>query len=149
MERNVFLYRLVCTCFALLGMAGNVRGEVMAGPVVADVIRVIDGDTFVADARVWPGQTIRVKVRLRGIDAPEMRSRCADVAKAAAAARDALRKLLGEGPVEISAIGADKFYGRVIADVATPAAGHVGSAMLAQSHARPYQGGRRAQAECR
>ena len=34
-----------------------------------EVIRVVDGDTFEARVRVWPGLDITTKVRLRGIDA--------------------------------------------------------------------------------
>jgi endonuclease YncB( thermonuclease family) len=48
-----------------------------AASAPADVIRILDGDTFEARARVWPGLDITTKVRLRGIDAPEMRARCA------------------------------------------------------------------------
>src|SRR6185312_332928 len=40
----------------------------------ADVLRVIDGDTFEARVHVWPGLDITTKVRLRGVDAPEMRA---------------------------------------------------------------------------
>jgi endonuclease YncB( thermonuclease family) len=47
----------------------------LRGPVEAIVVKVIDGDTFVADAAVWPGQTVRVNIRIRGIDAPEMKRR--------------------------------------------------------------------------
>src|SRR5690348_503028 len=34
----------------------------------AEVLRVIDGDTFAARVRVWPGLDVETKVRLRGID---------------------------------------------------------------------------------
>src|SRR5262249_6058564 len=42
----------------------------------ADVLRVIDGDTFEAQVHVWPGMEITTKVRLRDIDAPELRAHC-------------------------------------------------------------------------
>src|SRR5215470_4926396 len=44
----------------------------------AEVLRVIDGDTFEARVRVWPGIDITTKVRLRNIDTPELRARCPD-----------------------------------------------------------------------
>ncbi len=44
----------------------------------ADVTRVLDGYTFEARVRIWPGQDVTTRVRLRGIDAPEMKSRCDD-----------------------------------------------------------------------
>ena len=36
----------------------------------AEVVRIIDGDTFQARVQVWPGLSVDTKVRLRGIDAP-------------------------------------------------------------------------------
>ena len=48
------------------------------GPVSADVVRVIDGDTFEANAQIWLGETIAVRVRVAGIDAPELHARCED-----------------------------------------------------------------------
>ena len=49
--------------------------ETIAGPVSAEIIEVIDGDTILVDASPWPQQTIEVYVRLRGIDAPELHSK--------------------------------------------------------------------------
>src|SRR4051812_7691556 len=60
----------------------------------AEVLRVLDGDTFEAKVHVWPGMDITTKVRLRSIDAPEMRARCQQERVKAEAARDALRALL-------------------------------------------------------
>ena len=88
-------------------------------------MRVLDGDTFVADAAVWPGQTVRVNVRIRGIDAPEMKARCDGERIAAVRARDELALLLGKALVAISNIAGAKYYGRVLADVAN-ADGHAG-----------------------
>ena len=59
-------------------------------------MRVIDGDTFEARVRVWPGIDITTKVRLRNIDAPEMRGALRPrSARKAEAARDALAGMLG------------------------------------------------------
>ena len=113
------------------------------GPVEALVVRVLDGDTLVADARVWPGQTIRVNVRIRGIDAPEMKSRCRHEHLAAEKAREALSTMLGEGMIRISNIAGAKYYGRVLADVETPSGVSVAPALLSAALVRPYKGGRR------
>ena len=43
----------------------------------AEVLRVIDGDTFEARVRIWSGFEIDTRVRLRAIDAPELYARCA------------------------------------------------------------------------
>lgn len=119
-------------------------GQNFAGPVAARVVEVLDGDTFLAEAHVWPGQSIRVNVRIRGIDAPEMKSRCAVEYSAALEARDMLAELLQDGEVSISNIGGAKYYGRVLADVSTRDGRTVGATMLDLGLARPYGGGRRA-----
>jgi len=117
--------------------------EIVTGPVWATILRVIDGDTFVADAHVWPGETVEVSVRIRGIDAPEIHSRCIAERAAAERARDRLIQLLGGDSVLISNIGGGKYYGRVLADVKTPAGVEIGPALLREALVRSYGGGRR------
>jgi endonuclease YncB( thermonuclease family) len=113
------------------------------GPVNASVARVIDGDTLEADARVWPGHTVRVAVRIRGIDAPEMRSRCLPEKEAAERARHALTELVADGIVIISNISGGKYYGRVVADVETADGRSVSAELLRLELVRSYAGGRR------
>src|SRR5690606_516345 len=62
------------------------RDEI-AGPIEARVLRVIDGDTLLVEARPWPQQKIEVYVRIRGIDTPEIRSKCPQIREAALSAR--------------------------------------------------------------
>lgn len=104
---------------------------------------MLDGDTFEAKVRIWPGMEITTRVRLREIDAPEMHARCADERVKALASRDALAQLLAEGAVGISRIGQDKYGGRVDADVSTARTVDVATAMLERGFARRYSGGRR------
>jgi endonuclease YncB( thermonuclease family) len=114
-----------------------------AGAYAVDVLRVLDGDTFEARVRVWPGIDITTKVRLRGIDAAEMRARCPEERAKAEAARDALAAMLREGEVTVSRVGIDKYGGRVDANAATRLTPDVSAAMLAKRLARAYDGGRR------
>ncbi len=109
----------------------------------ADVLRVIDGDTFEARVRVWPGLDVDTKVRLRGIDAAELHARCADELAKAQAARTALQSILAEGGVTVSQVGVDKYGGRVDAVIATRNTADVSAAMLNGGFARSYDGGRR------
>jgi endonuclease YncB( thermonuclease family) len=111
--------------------------------LAADVLRVIDGDTFEARVHVWPGIDITTKVRLRGIDAPEMKAHCRDEAVKAEAAKLALQSLLSRGDVSIARITLDKYGGRVVADAITRATPDISAAMLEAGHARRYGGGRR------
>jgi endonuclease YncB( thermonuclease family) len=108
-----------------------------------DVVRTIDGDTFEARVHLEPGLDLNTRVRLRGIDAPELKASCPQELQMAEAATGALRALLGEGEVRIFNIGPDKYSGRVVADVATRRTGNVATAMLAAGHARGYGGGHR------
>jgi endonuclease YncB( thermonuclease family) len=109
----------------------------------ADVLRILDGDTFEARVHVWPGIDITTKVRLRNIDTPELRARCPEERVKAEAAREALRVLLEEGDVMIMRVRLDKYGGRVVAEAGTRMTPDVGAAMIAQGLARPYAGGRR------
>ncbi len=108
-----------------------------------EVVRVIDGDTFEARVHLWPGLEMTTRVRLRGIDAPQMKGACAEEARMAEAATEALRAQLADGDVAIFNIGPDKYNGRVVADAATRRTPSISDALLASGHARQYQGGRR------
>jgi endonuclease YncB( thermonuclease family) len=105
----------------------------------AEVLRVIDGDTFEARVHLWPGLSITTRVRLRGIDTPEMRGRCMDERVRAEQARDALRGILDQGEVAIARVTLDKYGGRVLADASTFATADVAAAMLEIGHARRYE----------
>ena len=107
-----------------------------------DVIRTIDGDTF--EARVHlAGQDIMTRIRLRGIDAPELKAACTQELQMAEAASSALRELLGQGEVAIYNIGPDKYQGRVVADVATRRTANVSAALMSAGYVRGYNGGHR------
>jgi len=116
--------------------------DFLRGPVEVRVLSVLDGDTFRAEAHVWPGHYVTINVRIRGIDAPEMKSRCMLERDAALSARDALTRMLG-GTASITNISGAKYYGRVLADVATVDGVTIADAMLGLALVRPYGGGRR------
>lgn len=114
-----------------------------SGSYPAELVRVIDGDTFEARVHVWPGIEITTKVRLRGIDAPELNARCPAELTRAAAARDALANLLSKGAIAIRDVSLDKYGGRVLASASTRESPDLSANMLATGLARPYAGGRR------
>jgi micrococcal nuclease len=119
------------------------QNGIVRGGHPAEVLRVYDGDTFEARVRIWPGMDITTRVRLRGIDAPEMSARCAEERSKAEAARDALLRLLNEGAVAVSGIGQDKYGGRVDADVSTARTANVSAALIERGLVRRYAGGKR------
>ncbi|MFZ2069784.1 MAG: thermonuclease family protein [Xanthobacteraceae bacterium] len=109
----------------------------------AELVRIIDGDTFEARVRVWPGLDVDTHVRLRGIDAAELHARCADELAKAQAARAALQAILDQGDVTVTRVGIDKYGGRIDAVVATRGTADVSAAMLAGGFARAYNGRKR------
>ena len=109
----------------------------------AEVVRIIDGDTFVARVRTWANYDSETRVRLRSIDAAELHARCGKELRLALAARAALQRLLAEGSVMLSHVGPDKYPGRIDANVATRNTNDISAAMLSGGFARAYDGGRR------
>jgi len=120
------------------------RQALVEKPVyAAEVVRIIDGDTFVARMRTGPGAEVETHVRLRRIDAAELHARCSKELRLALAARAALQRLLAEGRVTLSRVGPDKYPGRIDANVATRSTNDISAAMLSGGFARAYDGGRR------
>lgn len=132
---------------ALLVAGGAVppaaAAERLAGPLAAIVDEVVDGDTLAVRVRVWLGQELSVLVRLRGIDAPERRGPCSAERALAEAARSRLAGLVAGGTVTLTGIEADKYAGRVVADVAAADVASPAAALVAAGLARRYDGGRR------
>lgn len=127
---------------AALGMEPFYRRTPSTPPQPVDVVRVIDGDTF--DVRVRGGAGAGfARVRLRDIDAAEMKARCASEFAKALAARKALARLLAEGAVQISDVGPDKYPERIDAHVSTRFTRDVSAALLRMGLVRAYDGGRR------
>jgi endonuclease YncB( thermonuclease family) len=138
-------FRLACSTAALLAslLAGPAIAETISGPVEAEVIRVIDGDTLALRARIWPGLEVTVNARIRGIDTPEINGSCDREKLLAEAARLRLIEATSAGRVRLSRIEHDKYAGRVLADIVTDDGRDLAAAMLESGLARPYDGGGR------
>jgi endonuclease YncB( thermonuclease family) len=128
----------------LLFGAGSISAaETISGPVSADVIRVIDGDTLSVRARIWIGLDLVVSARIRGIDTPELNGKCDREKALAAAARTHLAGVVAAGKIRMGRIEHDKYAGRVLADIVTDNGADLRQAMLESGLARPYDGGGR------
>lgn len=116
----------------------------ITGPVSAEIIRVIDGDTILVAAKPWPQQTMEVHVRLRGIDAPELKSSCAATRDAGQHARAALTDLTrDQRDIQLMRISGDKYFGRVVADISFSDGRNPAQEMLSAGYVTPYDGGRK------
>ncbi len=157
LERYIFLFMMpppipltIVALAAFLLTASSHAAESgkrieIAGPVTADVIRVIDGDTILVAAKPWPQQTMEVYVRLRGIDAPELKSACAATRDAGQQAREALASLTNiQGEIQLTHISGDKYFGRVVADISLSDGRNPAQEMLLAGYVSPYDGGRKA-----
>lgn len=118
-------------------------GKSLPGPFSAEVLDIIDGDTLEARVTVWIGQTIETRVRLRGIDAAEMSSDCAEERDLAAISRAALHRFTMSGRIFLADVSRDKYGGRVVATVLSDKGESIGAMMLREGFAIAYDGGRR------
>jgi endonuclease YncB( thermonuclease family) len=144
--RAIRIAVLILAGLAMTGAAAahsEHASDALPGPYLAAVDRVVDGDTLSVRVAVWLDLEVIVLVRIRGVDAPELRGRCESETRRAKAATAALARLVGSGGVVLTEIEGDKYLGRVLADVVTASGQDVGDALLASGHARPYVGGRR------
>jgi endonuclease YncB( thermonuclease family) len=127
----------------LAGSTGPGARDVLAGPVPAEVVEVLDGDTIAVRARIWLGQELATHVRLAGIDTPELHGKCERERRLAAAARDLLASRLVERRVTLQDVQFGKYAGRVVARVATESGEDVADVLISAGLARPYGGGSR------
>lgn len=118
------------------------RQEVLAGPLTGEVLNVLDGDTINVKIHVWIGQEIETSVRINGIDAPEIKGRCARERSMAQKARDEIISLTGV-PVRIYDVRLEKYAGRVLAKVETSDGIDIARHMIDKGLARPYHGEKR------
>jgi micrococcal nuclease len=124
------------------------RDEI-SGPVSAEILRVIDGDTLLVEARPWPQQRMEVYVRIRGIDAPELKSRCEPVRMAGRDARQALELLTARSHrIQLVRITGDKYFGRIVADVILSDGRSAADDLLLAGLVRSYDGGRKPKEAC-
>jgi len=134
--------------YGKLAFANSIR-EVVGGPVSAEIVRVIDGDTILVEASPWPQQTIEVYVRLRGIDALELHSKCQEIRVAAEQAWAALEEVMpATGEVQLTRISGDKYFSRILADVTTKDRRNPAHDLLASGQAVAYNGGHKPVQHC-
>jgi endonuclease YncB( thermonuclease family) len=110
------------------------------------VVKVYDGDTITVATKLLdsgcfsrPAILYRFRVRLRGIDTPEIKGSSDTEKTKAIAARDALSAQIMGKEVDLRNLGNEK-YGRILADVYFNGV-HMNQWMLDQGYAQAYDGG--------
>ncbi len=142
--RNAAIAGALLAAIAAAGRGWPGAGDVVPGPVPARVVAVIDGDTITVRARIWLGQDVETRVRLTGVDAPELRGACPRERALAVAARDLMVATVGGAEVTLTEIRYDKFGGRVLARVESAAGENLAALLIDAGLGRAYDGGRRA-----
>lgn len=105
------------------------------GPYRGTVDKVHDGDTIDVRCDVGFDLTVYARVRVAGIDAPELST------EAGKAARSFAEGLLPVGAqVLVTSLGWDKWGGRIDGSITTPGGRDFASAMVEAGHAKPYDG---------
>lgn len=115
-------FMFVCFFVGLTPSKATSDGELMANgkpdyQYEGQVIRVIDADTLRVKAHISPGLEQTVDVRVRGIDSPELKTKCKNEKELAKEAKKIVEKhFLPDTWVYIEGIGKDGF-GRVVAHI--------------------------------
>lgn len=92
---------------------------------------------------------MEVYVRIRGIDAPEMHSKCPEVRRAGLEARHALEQMTsGVTGIKLTDISGDKYFGRILANVTLPDGRNPAQDLLTDGLVRSYGGGRKPRVSC-
>lgn len=120
--------------------------EVLPGPVMAEIVQVIDGDTLLVTAHPWLGVMVTTRVRLIGVDTPERGGRAGCPAESALAeqAGAAVRAALPEGSiVRLSGIRPDKYGQRVVASVTLADGRDLSDLLMKAGYAVAYDGKRK------
>jgi len=113
------------------------------GPIKGNVLKVLDGDTLEVRMDVWLNQQIETKLRIIGIDTPEIKGKCPFEREKAQEAKKEIIRLINDNFVTIYNIRYGKYAGRVIADVKTADGINLANYMLEKGLARSYKGKKR------
>jgi len=133
LKSKLFLY---LSFFVLFFLITNVFAQ---EKYIVEVERIIDGDTFVIDWPTLPFGMNKVSIRIRGIDTPEIHSKCEKEKTSAETSKSFLSNWILHKQVIIANCENDKFGGRWLCDVEYKNS-EVSSTMIVNGFARPYNG---------
>ncbi len=109
----------------------------------AVVLRVIDGDTFVAKVMPLPDTTREVTVRVMDLDTPEFRGECAEEREMAQAAKLRAAELLtGRFRLEVPEARAFDKFGRLLARVRLEDGRYLAGVLIREGLGRRWTGRR-------
>jgi len=111
--------------------------------IVSEVTSIYDADTFRVTIKGWPevaGE--RIPVRIKGIDAPEIRGKCqTEKVEARKSKQFTVEALRSAKLIELKNMERGKYF-RILANVYVDGKS-LGDALISAGHSRPYDGGKR------
>ena len=112
----------------------------------AKLDRVVDGDTIDANIDLGFDVSVKKRIRLAGINAPESRTRDLEEKKLGLAAKQRLIELLDSGDFILESKELGK-YGRVLGEIFTTnkdgKESNINKTLIAEGYAVEYNGGKR------
>ena len=134
-------------------ITASIMGVASAQPLVQErygyrvlVDKVHDGDTFTIRGDGWsPFPNLSWSIRVRGIDTPELSSKCKAEHELALRARDTADALIMQSGryVWLQQVGHDKYGGRFDATVVLANGQSLGDILVNQGYAHSYDGGKK------
>jgi len=140
---RLFLLSTALYLLAFSAAHAGPRQDMLSGPIPAELVSVYDGDTVTGRAHAWIGQEVETSVRLDGIDAPEIKGKCAAERERAEEARQEVIRVLGSAPVYLTHVKLEKYAGRVLARLETADGVDISQHMIEKGFARAYSGHKR------
>ncbi len=117
------------------------NGAKFKGTKTAEVLRVIDGDTIYANILISKGYSVKIKVRILGIDTPEKNGDCEEEKLLAKKAKKLLEKLLPK-TIKLINLKDGRYNGRVLANIIANGK-DITPILLKYDFVRPYKGKKR------
>jgi micrococcal nuclease len=112
--------------------------------VVSEVLKYIDGDTIDVIVDLGFKTFVKKRIRLAGINTPEVRTRNKEEKKRGIAARERLRELIEGSDKDLMLVshGVGK-YGRVLGELILSPNLNVNQTLVSEGHAKEYHGGKK------
>lgn len=138
-----YKYLLSLLMVAAIAYASPSGAETYGDVVVDEVTSICDADTFRVNIAAWPDVIgKRISVRVKGIDAPEIKGACLHEKLAARKAKqEAVVRIRSAKRIELRNIERDKYF-RIVADVYLDGSS-LAAALVAKDLAKSYDGGKK------
>ncbi len=117
MKNNIISKISLLIVIAMLALTSSIAKEIGFASDRVKLIKVIDGDSFIARIEIWPKTEITATIRLAGIDTPELRGKCTKETELAQKAKTFTREWLTTAPLSLTNIKQGKYANRYIATV--------------------------------